>query len=100
LDALPKKRRFFGGARMGQLNATIPFAHLVVESRRATLHCFRTFALTPDNATCESYGSIPLISTGIRFYFIDVDYPDPLIFWCLWRRPVVEALEKAGFEFI
>jgi hypothetical protein len=96
---IPEQRTFIGGARMGSLNATIPFARLVVESGKATLRCFRAYVLTPKYTTCESIGSIPVLSSGVRFYCIDVDYPEPLIFWCLGRKRVVEALEKSGFEF-
>ena len=83
---------------MGSLNATVPFARLVVESGKATLRCFRAYVLTPKNTLCERFGSIPLLYSGVRFHCIDVDYPDPLVFWCLGRRRVVEALENSGFE--
>ena len=90
--------RFVGGARIGSFNATIPFARLLVEKGRATLYCFRKYELTPTNTSCEAYGSIPMLSHGVRFHHIDVDYPDPLIFWCIRRRNVLDALERAGFE--
>ena len=96
--ASPKQTRFIGGARIGSLNATVPFAQLVVSKGRATLRCFRKYELTPKNSICESYGSIPLLSRGVQFHHIDVDYPDPLIFWCIGRKRVLDALEAAGFE--
>jgi hypothetical protein len=96
--ASTKQIRFIGGARIGSFNATIPFAQLLVAKGRATLHCLRKYELTPSNASCEAYGSIPLLSHGVQFHHIDTDFPDPLIFWCIRRRSVLDALESAGFE--
>jgi len=96
--ASPKQCTFVGGARIGSLNATIPFAQLHVSKGRAIFRCFRKYELTPRNAVCEPYGSIPLLTYGVRFHHIDVDYPDPLIFWCIGRKRVLDALMAAGFE--
>jgi hypothetical protein len=99
-NILISSKSFVGGARIGKMNATIPFARLVVSTGKLSLHCLRQYDLTPRQVSCESYGSIPLISWGIKFHHIDVDYPDPLIFWCISRRRVLEALQKAGFEVL
>jgi len=91
-------KSFIGGARFGDMNATIPFARLLISNGKLSLHCFKTFDLTPKEAICESIGKIPLLSSGIQFHHIRADYPWPIIFWCVRRKPVLGYLQRAGFE--
>jgi hypothetical protein len=95
---LKTTRSFIGGARLGNFNATFPFARLIVCPGKLSLHCMRTYDLAPKEVICTACGTIPIISSGVRFHFIDKDYPDPLIFWCFNRRRVLAALFEAGFE--
>jgi len=95
---LMSTKSFIGGARIGEMNATIPFATLLISNGKLSLRCFKTFDLTPKEVICEPIGKIPLLYSGIQFHHIHADYPWPLIFWCLRKGPILECLRKAGFE--
>jgi hypothetical protein len=91
-------KSFIGGARIGEMKATIPFARLLISNGKLALHCFRKFDLTPKEVICEPVGRIPLLSSGIQFHHIRAEYPWPIIFWCIRRNLILECLRKAGFE--
>ena len=95
---LMSTKSFIGGAQIGNMNATMPFARLLVSNGELSIHCFRTIDLTPKEVTCEPIGRIPLLSTRIQFHHIRPDYPWPLIFYCFRITPIMECLRKAGFE--
>jgi len=91
-------KSFVGGARIGTMDATIPFARLLISNGKLSLHCFGKFDLVSKEVTCESVRRISLLSSGIQFHHIRADYPWPMIFWCIRRKTVMDCLQKAGFE--
>ena len=90
-----------GGARVGWLNATWPFATLTATSRQLSLAAAfsGTFDFAPGEvAALEVHGSIPLLGTGLRIVHTRPDYPPNLIFWCFGNpRKLIERIEALGF---
>jgi len=95
---LMSTKSFIGGAQVGKMNATIPFARLLISNGKLSLHCFKQWDLTPKQVICEPIGNIPLLSIGIQFHHTHADYPWPIIFWCIRWKTIIENLRKAGFE--
>ncbi|CAN5189899.1 hypothetical protein BH10PSE17_BH10PSE17_18560 [soil metagenome] len=92
-------RSFIGGARMGWVNASWPFAKLTVRTDRVRLASLRTFDFAPQDVVgFERYGWVPVIATGVRIRHNRLDYPDRIVFWTLGRpQTVFEAIDEAGF---
>ena len=66
-----------GGARIGWMNATWPFA--VLTARQAKLDLNATllgkYSFTPDQViSLEKYGCIPILGSGIRIHHNIADY--------------------------
>lgn len=91
---------FRGGARIGWVNASWPFATLAANGSTLTLSSLGTYTFTPkDVVALEPYGSIPLLASGIRIEHNRRDYPKKMIFWCMGRRSVVlEEIANTGFR--
>ena len=90
---------FRGGARIGWLNATWPFAKLSVSPNTLTLASRGTYQFKPSEIVAlEPHGSVPFFSTGIRIIHNRLDYPNKIIFWCMGNRErVLAATRGAGF---
>jgi hypothetical protein len=79
-----------GGARIGWVNASWPFARLTVSSERLALASLGTYEFNPSQVvSIEPYGSIPLLASGIRINHNRADYPEKIIFWCMGNRDKV-----------
>jgi len=90
---------FRGGARVGWVNASWPFAKFTISSRKIELSSLGTYTFGPSDVVAfESYGSIPVLASGIRIRHNRADYPENIIFWCFGgRAKVLDTLAKAGF---
>ena len=89
-----------GGARIGIVNATWPFARLVATSTGLSV----TTLLDPydfrpsDVVSLERYGSLPLFSNGIRIVHSRPDYPAKVIFWCFGNPDqLIARIRETGF---
>jgi hypothetical protein len=91
---------FCGGARVGWVNASWPFATLTANANTLTLSSLGTYPFAPsDVITLEPYGSIPIFASGIRIHHNRKDYPKTMIFWCTGRRnAVLEEIASMGFR--
>ena len=91
---------FRGGARIGWVNASWPFAKLTADASALTLSSLGTYTFTPSQVVAlEPYGSLPIISSGIRIRHNRRDYPKTIIFWCMGRRgAVLEEVAGTGFS--
>lgn len=93
------ERSYRGGARIGWVNASWPFAKLVVSPDRLTLVSLGTYEFSPSQVvSMEPYGFMPLLASGIRINHNRSDYPEKIIFWCMGNRArVIAELGKSGF---
>src|ERR1019366_4785782 len=91
---------FRGGARLGWVNATWPFATLKVSRNELRLSSLGSHEFSPSQiVSLEPYGSIPLFSSGIRINHNRPDYPNTIIFWCMGSRAkVLSAIQDVGFS--
>ncbi len=90
---------FRGGAQVGWVNASWPFAKLTVEADFLTLSCLGTYTFTPSEIVAlEPYGSIPVLARGVRIMHNRRDYPKKIIFWCMGRRDAA-LIELAATGF-
>jgi hypothetical protein len=91
---------FRGGAQVGWVNASWPFATLSVSTSRLALACLGTYEFGPAQVvSVEPCGTIPLLASGIRINHNRADYPEKIIFWCAGGRDRVltELLQKGFF---
>lgn len=91
-----------GGIRIGWFNASWPFARLQVTAQLLTISCgiFGSYAFKPDEVVgIEPYGSIPVISNGIRIVHTNATFPETIIFWCMGsRKRLIQKITDLGFE--
>lgn len=94
-----RETSFRGGARIGWVNASWPFAKLAVSANRLVLASLGTYEFNPSQVvSLEPYGSIPLLASGIRINHNRADYPEKIIFWCMGNRDrVLTELGQNGF---
>ena len=91
---------FRGGARIGWVNASWPFAKLIISADRIALVTLGSYEFSPSQVvSVEPYGSIPFLSSGIRINHNRADYPEKIIFWCMGNRSrVLAEFRKCGFS--
>ena len=90
---------FRGGARIGWVNASWPFATLKITDKRLAISTLSSYEFSPEQVvSVERYGSIPVLSSGIRINHNRADYPEKVVFWCIGNREKVFAqIKKSGF---
>jgi hypothetical protein len=90
---------FRGGARIGWVNASWPFAKLTTTAEHLTISSLGNYDFSPAQvSSIERYGSIPLLASGIRVNHNRADYPAKIVFWCMGNREKVLAqIDKSGF---
>jgi hypothetical protein len=86
-----------GGARLGQFNATWPFARLTADTKTLRLSVLGA----PLNFTRESVLELSAmrgyISRGLRIRHADKAYPERIIFWCFDLDALTAALRRLGW---
>lgn len=99
---LPTPYTVTGGARIGLVNYTWPFAKLEASAERltvsATLFGMGKYSFSRDEViSIERYGWIPVIGEGIRINHDVADYPEKIIFWCQ-PASVLAGISGVGFS--
>ncbi len=92
---------FTGGARLGYVNATWPFATLRVRRDELVLETslIGTVRFRPEDVVAvERLVWFPLLAWGVRIHHVRGDAPERVIFWNLGGPdPVLAAIDAAGF---
>lgn len=90
-----------GGARIGIMNATWPFATLKVNKTKLELNAtiLGNLVFTPqDVISIEPYGFIPVLGQGIKINHRVKSYKSKVIFWTLGNpKDLINKIEKIGF---
>lgn len=96
-----KKIVKIGGARIGMMNVTWPFAKLVVDADELRLYsmlhrvCFKKADIK--KITIVNY--VPLIAQGIKIEHVVPRYKKHIIFWCL-KSPIqlIQELKQLSWN--
>ena len=91
-----------GGARIGLMNATWPFAQLKLTPAELVLQVvlLGTYVFKPDQVTkVEPYGFIPFAGRGVRIHHRVAGYPKKIVFWhiCFDPQPIVDKIRESGY---
>jgi hypothetical protein len=90
-----------GGARIGIINASFPFAHLMVTSQTLTLKVawVGEYSFAPNQIiSIEKYGVIPFLGWGIRIHHKISYFPPKIVFGCLSNpKSLIRKIRKVGF---
>lgn len=90
-----------GGIEIGWLHVSWPFGKLMVRRERIAVSSIigRTYEFAPEQVvSIEPYGSLPLLSSGIRINHNRRDYPRKIVFWChSSRAKLISQIDKSGF---
>ena len=90
-----------GGARIGSINATWPFATLKVEKKKMELKVLLLgkFVFGPENViSIEKYGSIPIFGWGIKINHNLKFSEKHIVFWTIGNpKNLLREIEKIGF---
>jgi hypothetical protein len=91
-----------GGARVGWVNATWPFAKLTASPHALSLEIglVGDYTFRPDQVVALSaYTMIPLLGWGIRIEHRVAHYPARVIFWSFGRPDsLLTRIREAGFQ--
>ncbi len=87
-----------GGASVGGLHASWPFARLSCTAQNLSIFLFGTYQFSPEQVVrIEPCGSTPL-SWGIRIIHINPACPDKVIFYSfVGRDRLLQEIERVGF---
>jgi hypothetical protein len=94
--------RITGGARVGWVNSSWPFARLTASARELTVSRLLlrrlTFSALEVGALEPFVGSIPVLTRGVRIRHTNPNYPQKIIFWCACNPgELVRRIHEAGF---
>lgn len=96
-----EKLEITGGARIGMVNATWPFATLIVTKDKLVLNAsiLGNFVFQPEDIiSIDTYMMIPLLGQGIKINHRIANYNSKVIFWTI-KDPstVVNQIKQTGF---
>ncbi|MCB0838082.1 MAG: hypothetical protein KDD99_15525, partial [Bacteroidetes bacterium] len=90
-----------GGARIGRMNASFPFANLVVSPRKIELNAglIGNLVFQPsDIISIDPYVMIPVLGQGIRIHHRVSNYKEKVIFWTFQDpKKVIGQIRETGF---
>ena len=90
-----------GGARVGWINWTWPFAKLSADFQklRLKIRLDGEYIFEPGQViSLKKYGVLPVIATGIQINHSRLDYPEKIIFWYLGNpMKLIKSIETTGF---
>ena len=94
------EKKWVGGANVGWVNASSPFAILTASTERLTLNTIvlgKYVFLPTEVLSLQEYNSI--LGRGVQIVHNRREYPQRVIFWSLGRRPsvVLDGLRESGF---
>ncbi|NPA46826.1 MAG: hypothetical protein GXO24_06400 [Chlorobi bacterium] len=97
------KLQLTGGARIGRMNASFPFATLSADKEKLELDVslLGNYVFLPsDIVSIEPYRVVPFLGEGIKINHRVADYNPKIIFWS-FKRPeeVIEQIKAAGFRW-
>lgn len=96
-----EKTSYIGGARIGLLNATWPFAHLTVAKDYLNLNVglLGYYSFLPNQViSIDQVGIIPFLAWGIRINHTVSSYPNKIIFWHLGNpSALIDKIQSIGF---
>jgi hypothetical protein len=89
-----------GGARIGWVNSTWPFARLTSAADRLTIASLGRYEFSREQVvSIERYNTIPFLGGGIRINHNRSDYPEKVIFWCVGdREKTIAQIRQSGFQ--
>jgi hypothetical protein len=88
-----------GGAQVGWLSASWPFASIQIAHGSLTVSALGKYAFAPGEVhAIEPIGSIPVLTTGIRIHHTRPDFPEKIVFYSMGGRDrLLDAASAAGF---
>lgn len=90
-----------GGARIGWINATWPFARLTARRDQLILNgtLIGKYSFSPEQVVAiEKYTVIPILGWGIRIHHSVADYPRKIVFWCFGSpESLIRRIQETGF---
>jgi hypothetical protein len=91
-----------GGARIGRVSSSWPFARLVASAHRLSVSgaLLGHYRFSPEEVVSfDPCGSIPVVSSGIRIVHTNPAYPERIVFWC-FREPelLIAQIAELGFR--
>jgi hypothetical protein len=91
-----------GGARIGWINATWPFARLSANAQNLSLSVLilGTYTFSPkDVASLKPYGWLPIFARGVQVIHANPTYPPKIIFWCFGSpERLIQRIVDLGFR--
>ncbi len=96
------EQKWRGGARIGSMNATWPFAQLRLTPEHVVLQVvfLGTYVFRRQQVTSvEPYGLIPFVGKGVRIHHRVDAYPKKIVFWyfCVNPQPIAERIRQYGY---
>ena len=90
---------FRGGARIGRVNASWPFARLTARRDVLRIASLGSYAFTPSEVvSLDACPSRLFLSSGILIRHNRPDCPATVIFWCMGKPArVLAAIRDVGF---
>ena len=90
-----------GGARVGWMNVTWPFAELWTAPERLTITArfLGTYTFAPDQiCEIEPYIMVPILGWGVRIRHCVPNYPNRVVFWSLTSPyGILRGIRESGF---
>ena len=98
---MSKEIKCTGGARIGFVNATWPFATLLVNRDGLKLNAtlIGKYSFSPDQIiSLDKYSIIPILGSGIRISHNIPEYPQNIMFWCFGNpQTLLDEISQTGF---